>query len=592
MAPDDHTYIAPQTRLLVAGSVGLLIAAPLAAMKIMLPILGEFAQFPEFSPLIRAAFLVKLLSPLLSFFLAAYWVWILLLLGEHLLSFQAKRENRSHRTPPQHLVLQEQRPRYRLERAAAPLESSPNEVRWRTNERVRHLAAPPLFQLDPTTREHYDNLPVTPLPMTNPEWFLRINQEEDAEEKSNEEERVQENTSMTQVEWIGESNVVDVASQPEAEEKRTRSNEASANISLETLGERFGTQKPVTITLLKQMRAWVHADDGTILEIKLRGGEKAIRLLLLAYIAWRKGDPVDRDKLLTYVLCAGKRRDMTTDQLGEVFDAAKRYLRQDLDRAVNELEQNGHLVSTDVDFFQSEPGFYRLHACCQVTDLEKIEEHYRTIQIARKEGLLDEKLDGSIPPWVIEACQKLIDAYPGDFLQSLLERFSDEFGSWVREPFTLYRDYYLDALLIMANYESACGRHGVDEGHSREHMEEQRRRHSARAAQFFYDYAMYAIKSAWDRKLKFTYKAGKDGERVIRAERAMRRCVVELGILGQPDTIDHVYLVFKERMATLSEGYWKPDPDTENDVVEAKKTTSAYRFSSQMVTLQQDLIKK
>ena len=589
MAPDDQIRIAPRTRLLVAGSVGLLIAL-LAAMKIMHPILGEIAQFPQFSPLMRAAFLIKVLSPLLSFFLAGYWVWILLLLGEHLLTFQVKREKNSQRTPPQHP--QEQRPRYRLERVAIPLESSTNEAPWKTNQRARPLAVPSLFQLDPTMREQYDNLPMTPLPMTNPEWFLHTNQEEDVNEKSDGGEHVQENASMTQEEWVDESKNMDITSQREENEAGAKSNEAREDTSLEEPEERPETQKPVTITLLMQMRAWVHADDGTILEIKLRGGEKAIRLLLLAHIAWRKGEAVSRDKMLTYVLSRGKRRDMTTDQLGEVFDAAKRYLRQDLDRAVNELKHNGHMISTDVDFFQSEPGFYQLHPSCQVADLEMIEEYYRTIQIARKEGVLDEKLDGSIPAWVIEACQKLIDAYPGDFLQSLIDRFPDEFGSWVREPFTLYRDYYLDALLIIANYESACGRNGFDKSHSREQIEEQRRRHSARAAQFFYDYAMHAIKSAWDRKLKFTYKAGKDGERVIRAERAMRRCVVELGKLGQPDTIDQVYSAFKERMTIISEGYWKPDPNTENDVVEAKKTTSAYRFSSQIVTLQQDLIKK
>jgi len=102
---------------------------------------------------------------------------------------------------------------------------------------------------------------------------------------------------------------------------------------------------------------------------------------------------------------------------------------------------------------------------------------------------------------------------------------------------------------------------------------------------------MYALNSAWDRKLKFAYRAGKDGERVIRAARAMRRCVVELGKLGQPDMIDQVYLAFKERMSTLSEGHWKPDQDTERDVADAKKTTSAYRFSSQMAAIQADPMK-
>ena len=66
----------------------------------------------------------------------------------------------------------------------------------------------------------------------------------------------------------------------------------------------------------------------------------------------------------------------------------------------------------------------------------------------------------------------------------------------------------------------------------------------------------------------------------------MRRCVVELGKVGNPDMIDQVYLAFKERMSMLSEGNWKPDKDTESDVAEAKRTTNAYRFSSQMAIRQ------
>lgn len=596
MIPDNQTAFAPRIRLLIAGSVGLL-SAVLVATKILLPMVGEFAQFPEFSPLIRLAFLIKVLSPLLSFFLAAYWVWVLLLLGEHIVSFRARSEKRNQRTPPQRPIRQEIQPQYQFERTAVLPGSQTDEIRWGTNKRERLLGVPPFFQLDPTAYESLDLLPMTPFPLTNPEWFLHTGQnkevrEENGEEDGKKDRESQNETLMAQGAQIEGSSAVSVASQQETGEKRRATQEAIREDSFERPEEQRKSQKPVKITLLQQMRAWVQADDGAIVEIKLRGGERAIRLLLLAYIAWRKGDPVDRDKMLTYVLSRGKRREMTTDQLGEVFDAAKRYLRQDLDRAVNDLEQNGHRVSTTVDFFQSEPGFYRLHASCQVTDLEMIEEHARTLQAARKEGLLDEKLDGSIPDAVREVCQKLIDAYPGDFLQSLIDRFPDEFGSWVREPLTLYRDYYLEALLILATYESACGRNGVDEDHSREYLEEQRRRHSARAAQLFYEYAMYAIKSTWDRKLKFAYRAGKDGERVIRAERAMRRCVVELGKLGQPDTIDHVYLAFKERMAALSEGHWKPDPDTEKDVAETKKTTNAYRFSSQIITFQHDLIEK
>ncbi|GCE22215.1 hypothetical protein [Dictyobacter kobayashii] len=283
--------------------------------------------------------------------------------------------------------------------------------------------SPPLFQLDPTNPWQQSNLPITPLPMTNPDWSPPNGspKAEHAEEKV--ETNGEENTPVTQAEQIMQSQVFDVPPQQEEKKKTTESEGSQKFFPLQKSRELSETPKPVTLTLLKQIRCWVRADDGTSVEVKLRGGENAIRLIQLAYIAWRQGNSVDRDKMLTYVIARGKRRDMNTDQLGEVFDAAKRYLRQDLDRAIKDLEKNDHHVADDVDFFSNEPGFYWLHSSCRVIDLEKIEEQYNVIKIARKEGVLDEKLNGTIPNWVVEACQNLIDAYPGDFLQSLIEKF-------------------------------------------------------------------------------------------------------------------------------------------------------------------------
>jgi hypothetical protein len=562
----------PRTRLIIAGMVGVLIAV-LAIWKIWLPTLGLLAQFSQFSPLERAAITIKLLSPLLSFFLASGWSWVLLLIGEWLVSSWGSKGG-SSQSPS------------RLVQVEPTTQEPPTQATT-----LRAIAAPPLFQLDPAAPWQRANLPVTPLPLTNPAWPAHKEQEQDvpAETQRNEgEEEERGETSMTPAEQIIPSLVVDSSSprQEEGAQSSARPGTPLGSFSLRKLGEPPQTQPPVTLTLLKQIRAWVRADDETTQEVRLRGGENAIRLIQLAYIAWRQGQHVDRDKMLTYVLLRGKRRDMNTEQLGEVFDAAKRYLRQDLDRAVKDLEANGHPVSGEIDLFSTEPGFYWLHPSCRVIDLEKIDQEYQTIQMARKEGLLDEKLDGSLPDWVVEACQKLIEAYPADFLQSLLEKFPEEFGAWVREPVTLYRDSYLEALLILANYESALGKNFHDGNLPSEQNEEQRRHHIARAAQLFYDYAMYALNTRWDHKLKFTYRAGKDGERVVRAARAIRRCVVELGKLGNPDMIDQVYYSFKERMGVLSEGNWKPDADTERDVVEAKRTTSAYRFSSQMPSYQ------
>ncbi|GHO50820.1 hypothetical protein KSX_89830 [Ktedonospora formicarum] len=461
---------------------------------------------------------------------------------------------------------------------------------------------PPLFQLDPAQPLPLSMLPPHPATPTTSVWPSEPEKEETQNEEAS--AGAQPTSPAPADHPITPEPVEDPSEQPKEQEQTitisdqqpqadevqviTTPGKQIESFSLQTPGQPPETDTPVTVSLLKQVRVWVRAEDGTTMEVKLRRGENGIRLLVFAYIAWRQGEAADRDKLLTYVIARGKRRDMNTDQLAEVFDAAKKYLRQDLDRAVNALERAGHPVEENLDFFRNEPGFYWLHPSCRITDLEAIDTYYTKILLARKEGLLDDKLDGSLPPWVIEACQQLLQTYTGDFLQTQIEKFPEECGTWIREPLTLYRDRYLDALLILANYESALGRNFLDEKLTPEQKEEQRRQHSARAAQLFFDYAMYAINSVRDRKLKFAYKAGKDGERVVMAARAIRRCVVELGKLGKPDMVDQAYLAFKERMATLSEGTWKPDKDTESDVANAKKTTSEYRFSFQAATSQQE----
>jgi hypothetical protein len=574
-----------RTYLLIAGTVGLIIAAIVTA-RIWIPTLGLLAQFSQFSPLARAAIVIRLLSPVTSFLLVTGWIWTLLRCMEWV-SFRLPFPINQNQVPPIEEPVRRTQNSHCLEPVNPSEEAMKQDLLIKSKAIVtRAITAPPLFQLDRQNPWLKQNLPMTPLSGINqfkntsmtqkPTTIQEHSQEEDLghEEKAENKEPAR----INHTELVTQPQVADTLTQEEAPEKSTIPIKTEASFSL----PQTETAPPVTLTLLKQVRAWVRADDGTTLEVKLRGGENAIRLIQLAYIAWRKGTAVDRDKMLTYVLSRGKRRDLTSDQLGEVFDAAKRYLRQDLDRAINELKKNGHPISPEIDFFSNEPGFYWLHPSCKVIDLETIEEYYRTIQTARKEGLLDEKLDGSLPDWVVEACQNLTRAYPGDFLQSLLEKFPEEFGPWVKEPVTLYRDRYLDALLILANYESALGRNFHDDALNEVQNEEQRRHHISRAAQLFYDYAMYAINSRWDQKLKFAYRAGKDGERVIRSARALRRCIVELGKLGNPDMIDQVYLSFKERMSMLSEGTWKPDKDTESDVAEAKRTTGAYRFASQI----------
>ncbi len=566
--------LCPRTRLLIAGAAAL--ASGLLALGfITIPAWKFLAQISLYSPFGRLSIIVKVFSPLICFVLAGGWTWIFLWIGGNVLLPWVK----SSRTSFQQEILL--RPRIQLPSRQSE-KTMPEQVL-----KEEPIAVPPLFQLDPTQPEQIAQLrpfflPVTPPPAVNPAWSIAPSRGKQKEESDGEESEVTEGESIqaTAAEHFLRSAGVDVP-----EQQNILHTDQPEKFSLRSSPCSDQAVPPVAISLLKRVSVRLLSPDGTTREVKLRRGENGIRLILLAYIAWRQGEPVDRDKLLTYVIARGRRRDMNTDQLNEVFDAAKKYLREDLKRAINEMNRQAGrelIAEKSVDFFSNEPGFYWLHPSCRVIDLAEIEKDYQTIQLARKDGLLDEKLDGSLPEWVVEACQNLIRAYSGDFLEELIAKFPDEFGLWVREPFTCYRDRYLDALWIMATYESALGRNFFDEQLTAAQNEEQRRHHIARAAQIFYDYALYALNSKWDQKLKFAYRANKDGERVIMAPRALRRCVVELGKLGKTDTIDQVYLAFKERMNTLSEGNWKPDKETESDVAEARRQTSAYRFSAQL----------
>ncbi len=556
----DH-LLSSRLRLLAAGSVGVILAI-LAFVRITQPILPLLVQLSAFTRHDQMTLLIKLFAPLLAFVLSGGWVWLLLEAEELLLTRRLEAQRAARSTS-------EQQPD-----ASGPALVSPPPSADETREPVL-----PAFSL----QEHEE--PV----------LLLENELVPSQKLAPVEPPSEQTTHEPTASGEGEGQVQDVAASHESKHEpdqfvveqgvqadKGEQDEQAEEFTIARSEEAGEPDPPVTITLLKQVRMWVRAQDGTRQEVRLRGGENYQRLIILAYIVWRQGKPVDRDKLLTYVICRGKRRDFDTNQLSEVFDAAKKYLRQDLSKVTRELEEAGHPLEGDIDLFSTEPGFYWLDASCRVIDLAEVDRHHQTLLMARQQGLLDEKLDGSLPTWVVKACKDLLRAYSGDFLQSLLEKYPDEFGSWVREPFTLYRDKYLDALLILANYESALGRNFVDEQMTEEQRAEHRRAHIAKAAQYYYDYVMFSLRSPWDSKLTFAYRKGKDGERVVMAARALRRCVVELGKLGKTDMIDQVYLTFKEKMARLSEQHWQPDQLTESDVLEAKKTTGAYRFSAQV----------
>ena len=95
-------------------------------------------------------------------------------------------------------------------------------------------------------------------------------------------------------------------------------------------------------------------------------------------------------------------------------------------------------------FEQETRRHWRLSSLWDVTDVGIIETHSRVIQEAKHHR------NNKVSDKVKAACEALIAAYPGDFLEQMLNTYPEEFQpsktSRVREPFTLYRESYLDAL--------------------------------------------------------------------------------------------------------------------------------------------------
>ena len=351
--------------------------------------------------------------------------------------------------------------------------------------------------------------------------------------------------------------------------------------------DHLATSDPLlSLRLLKDVSMILNVPGGGHVVVPLTLNAK--RVQLLAYIAWRRGELIDRDKILEHVFGWGlSDEEATEDKLSERFESHKKLLRKKIREVVIEhvnKPAGRQVIDPDLDPFVSDSGFWGLSDICRVEDLEAIETNYKAISLARKEG----KLVDEIPEDVKEACERLIASYPGDFLESLIKKYPSEFrswqgrSSWARKPYTHYRDYYLDALWYAAEYEWHMGQRSVAAGDAEMEEANQRTQQESfgRAAQKYQSYAMYACNSKFDAKATFGAH-GEVGERIGMSERALRRCVVLLGAIGRTDLVNQVWSAYSTQMKSISDHRWQPSQETQADVQAAKAQTNAYRFAAQ-----------
>ncbi len=384
----------------------------------------------------------------------------------------------------------------------------------------------------------------------------------------------------------------------------TRPQGASPDLSFEvaqpvlTTNGRVAVADPlIVIRLLKEVTMTLCVPGGGQVTVPISLHVK--RLQLLAYIAWRRGEMIDRDKILEHIFGWGVRdEEATEEKLSERFESHKKLIRRKIREEVMEhvnTPAGRQVIDPDIDPFVSASGFWGLATICRVEDLETIETDYKVIALARNEG----KLVDEIPEEVKEACERLIASYPGDFLASLLKKYPGEFrpwqgrSSWVRKPYTQYRDYYLEALWYAAEYEWRVGQRYVTDEHAEMGEVNQRKQQESfgRAAQLYQRYAMYACNSKFDAKATFGAH-GEVGERIGMSERALRRCVMLLGATGSTDLVNQVWSAYSTQMKSISDQRWQPSKETLADVEAARAQTNAYRFAAQVSQMSSEFAEK
>ncbi len=326
----------------------------------------------------------------------------------------------------------------------------------------------------------------------------------------------------------------------------------------------------ISITLLKELRVTLHLPDGTTAAVPL--SQSALRTQLLAYLSWQHGTPVARDTLLEDVFGHGKSDEEASPQrLSEAFNSHRKLLRRDLRQTVATLNTAAGqtVLPADLDFFAVEQRLWKLAPHCIVSDLATIDRYHELIETARKEGALT----SDIPAPIKGVCDALIAAYPGDFLGDVLNHYPDEFqpwySSWARKPFTLYRDYYLQAVRYAAEYEVQTSQQTAEQKRQRTHL--------GRSAELYRTYALTACNSAFDRKVSFGGNGREPGERVRESERALRRAIAYYGLLAQTAQVDELFTAYSKQMRSLSKT-WEPSKETLEDLQGAKARTNEYRL--------------
>jgi hypothetical protein len=228
----------------------------------------------------------------------------------------------------------------------------------------------------------------------------------------------------------------------------------------------------------------------------------------------------------------------------ESFQTGKKYLRADVRKVV--AQANAHagreVLPPGLDILtHDKQGEWSLASCCHVVDLNTIEVQHTLIERALAGGTLTDQ----VPKEVGAACEHLIAAYRGDFLQSLIAadpevRHLPELA-WAREPFNRYRRYYLQALWYLAESTRLTGMR----------IPARQALCYEQAASLYLTYSMASCTSTFDGKITL--------QRMMMSERALARSCLLYGKLGNRAQIDAAFSTYVTCMQQILGGSWEPN---------------------------------
>ena len=329
------------------------------------------------------------------------------------------------------------------------------------------------------------------------------------------------------------------------------------------------TSPVISIRLLGGIGVWINVPGGDPVAVTI--AENIKKYEMLAYIAWKQGEPIEREKLMEQVFGWRLRDEYATpDKLGDRFDSTRKALKKEIMKKIERVNTLAGKVVVDpgTDLFShNTTGFWQLTTVCRVEDLALVDASVRVIEQARKEGILAQ----TVPLEVKEAAEQILASYKGDFLSAIIKRHAQVFTSWegkiswVRKPFTQYRDAYLEALWVLGQYYA----NQAQESPSRAEL-------CAKAAGFYGDYARYACNSRLDLKVSWGQSVG---ERVGMSEYALRRAIGLLGEAGMTEDMLRLWTEYSLQMRKMSDGKWRPSQETLDAIEAVEASANAHRFA-------------